>query len=290
VPDTSDLESAFSGPAQIQPLLPLLRKIPAGAAGRLMGAAAVAQGVVRDRRLARAVRWARAQGFSGPARYRVALATLANHGRYVAQEAMLGIASAGELQAASTIIGGEHLVSAGGGLLVGMHIGPPRSWLYLRAHGHRVRVVIRETAGQGAAWDRLRDDEVVVPLSLTDPARRVQSLYRIRRLLADGALVFLTADGPLGATQFTLEVPGAAPAIRVGWFSLRRTLKVPAFPLFIHEEGERRIVTVHPALPPPDPDAARDAEICRSRLTTLVGDYVRQYPTQCRYLAFPPWR
>ena len=34
----------------------------------------------------------------------------------------------------------------------------------------------------------------------------------------------------------------------------------------------------------------RDAEACRSALASLVSDYVRQYPAQCRYLALPRWQ
>jgi lauroyl/myristoyl acyltransferase len=285
-----DLGRIFTGPRRTRWLLPLLRALPPSAASRLLGVAAVGQAVFRDHRARRAWTWAGAQGFAGPARCRVTLATLANHGRYVAQEAMLGIEELALLHATSTIVGREHLDAARtGALLLGVHVGPPRGWLYLRAHGYPVRAAIRDTAGEGVGWNRWRDEQTVVTFSLGDPSARVAALYRLRRLLARGEMVFLAADGPFGEAQFSLDLPGASHAIRSGWFTLRRALKVPVFPVLTHEERGRRIVTVHAPLPMPDNEIAADAEMCRVRLTDLVREYVRRYPTQCRYLAFPPW-
>jgi hypothetical protein len=49
------------------------------------------------------------------------------------------------------------------------------------------------------------------------------------------------------------------------------------------------VIVVHPPLPDVDADVTRDADACRDALATLVRAYIRRYPAQCRYLAFPPW-
>ena len=117
----------------------------------------------------------------------------------------------------------------------------------------------------------------------TASTSRVQGLFTLRRLLARGGFVFLTADGPFGGELFRLDLPG------LGWFTLRRQLGLRILPLFAHEEGAQRIVTIHPPLPAPTGDEAADKAACRAVLTAMLGDYVRRYPSQCRYLAFPPW-
>ena len=123
----------------------------------------------------------------------------------------------------------------------------------------------------------------------TASTSRVQGLFTLRRLLARGGFVFLTADGPFGGELFRLDLPGLAPVVRTGWFTLRRQLGLRILPLFAHEEGAQRIVTIHPPLPAPTGDEAADKAACRAVLTAMLGDYVRHYPSQCRYLAFPPW-
>lgn len=283
------LAATFTGPRRLRWLMPLFHRGGPEVAGRVMAVAALGQSLVRERRLARAIGWAAANGYSGWERYRVALATVANHGRYVAQEALIGLDTFEALRATSTIVGGEHLDAVRGGLLIGLHLGPPRSWLYLHAHGYPVRFAIRDTAGSGQLWDRWGERDLVIPLPLGDAASRVQRLYRLRRLLASGARIFITADGPVGTTLFTLDVAGIGVPIRTGWFTLRRQLKVPTVPTLVHEEGERRIVTIHPPLPPVADDEMADRQACHAVLADLVQQYVRAHPTQCRYFAFCPW-
>jgi hypothetical protein len=48
-----------------------------------------------------------------------------------------------------------------------------------------------------------------------------------------------------------------------------------------------RVIVIHPSLPVPAADAA--AAACHAMLAPLIADYARRFPTQCRYLAFPPW-
>lgn len=285
------LDQTFSGPRVTRQVLAALRRAPSPVTTSVLAGLAVADGVVRRRRFARAYAWAGAQGYGGWGRTRLALALLANHGRYVAQEAMIGINSEEAVRRGSLVRGAEHLggAEAGGALLLGMHVGPPRAWLMLRAHGVPVSFAIRETAGRGARWDAWRRDEVVVPLPYGSPESRVQGLYTLRRLLAGGRFVFLAADGPFGGELFRLDLPGFAPVVRTGWFTLRRQLRLRTIPVLVHEEGRQRVVTIHPPLPAPTGDDEADKAACRRVLTSVLGDYVRRFPSQCRYLAFPRW-
>ncbi len=290
-PDSELFTQMFHGPRVTRHVMAVLRQAPAPLTTSVLAGLAVADGVVRRDRFARAYAWAAAQGYGGWSRTRLALALLANHGRYVAQEAMVGLDSEDAVRRGSVVQGIEHLAGAeaGGALLLGVHVGPPRAWLMLRAHGVPVSFAIRENAGRGARWDAWCRDGVVVPLPYGAPETRVQGLYALRRLLADGRYVFLAADGPFGAELFRLDLPGYAPIIRSGWFTMRRQLRLRTIPVLAHEEGTQRVVTIYPPLPPPVGDDEADKVACRAVLTTVVGDYVRRYPSQCRYLAFPRW-
>ena len=285
------LDQTFTGPTVTRQVMAALRHAPASVTTSVLAGLAVADGVVRRRRFARAYDWAAAQGYTGWGRTRLALALLANHGRYVAQEAMVGLDSEASVRQASIVRGAEHLSGgeAEGALLLGLHIGPPRAWLMLRAHGFPVSFAIRETAGRGARWEAWRRDGVVISLPYGAPESRVQGLYTLRRLLAEGRFVFLAADGPFGGELFRIDLPGFAPVIRTGWFGLRRQLRLRTLPVLAHEQGTRRVVTIYPPLPAPTGDEAADSLACRAVLTAVIGDYVRCYPSQCRYLAFPRW-
>ncbi|HUR35285.1 MAG TPA: hypothetical protein VM032_15885 [Vicinamibacterales bacterium] len=287
--DEGPLAETFRGPRSTRGLLRILRRCPPRLASFTLALLALGDGIVRRDRYARALRWAAVQGYRGTAKWRIATALVANHGRFVAQEALLGARTADALRAASTIVGREHLDRLErGGLLIGLHVGPPRSWLLMRAHGVPVCFVLRSTAGEGPRWESWKASGIAVPLPYGDAAQRVSGLYRIRRLLGEGKLLFMAADGPLGREMFRLDVPGG-PIIRSGWFELRRQSGVPTLPVLAHEDGARRVVTVYPPLPPVRDDVAEDAAACRAALTPVVSDYVRRYPTQCRYLAFPDW-
>lgn len=288
---SESLDRTFDGPRVTRHVLAALRHAPAPLTTGVLAGLALADGIVRRGRFARAHAWAGAQGYRGWGRTRLALALLANHGRYVAQEAMVGLDSEDAVRQESVVRGVEHLAGAGAGgaLLLGMHVGPPRAWLMLRAHGVPVSFAIRATAGRGSRWDAWRREGVVVPLPYGAPETRVQGLYTLRRLLADGRYVFLAADGPFGGELFRLDLPGFTPVVRTGWFTLRRQLRLRTIPVLAHEEGTRRVVTIHPPLPLLADDEEADKAACRAVLTTVIGDYVRRYPSQCRYLAFPRW-
>jgi lauroyl/myristoyl acyltransferase len=96
----------------------------------------------------------------------------------------------------------------------------------------------------------------------------------------------MAAEGGSGRMTFQVELPGGSARIRSGWFVLRRQCAVPVLPVLTHLEGRTQVITICPPLPPPDPDAARDLEVCRVRLAALLEDYVRRFPEQCYALTF----
>jgi lauroyl/myristoyl acyltransferase len=281
----------FHGPARLRPLMRLLRRFPFPVTERVLAALAVADGCVRRGRFRRASAWAAAQGATGWDRRRIALALLANHGRFVAEEALLGVECADDLRRGVVIAGEEHLRAvSGGAMLLGFHLGPPKTWLVLRALGYPLRFAGRlETAARDARWQASVDAGDVIRLPDGDPHARLPGLHRIRNLLRDGALVYVTADGPFGREAFRIDLQGGPLAVRVGWLALRRATGVPTLPVLTHREGNQRVIVIHPPLPGPDGDAVRDAAACRAALTPLVDAYVRRFPTQCRWVAIPRW-
>jgi lauroyl/myristoyl acyltransferase len=280
----------FSGPARLRPLVPLLRRSPFALSSSLLSALTVGDGLVRGR-LGLVSQWAAAQGRTGLDRWRLAFSLLATHGRFIADEMMLGIGDVGELRRYVVVHGAEHMERAQtGALLLGFHLGPPQTSHTLRTMGYRVVAVSRgEMSRHDARWAAPLDAGIVVRMSDGTPAERTQGLNRLRHLLRDGALVYLTADGPFGREAFQIDVPGRALVVRAGWLTLRRLTGVPVLPVFAWYEGRRRVIAVHRPLPAPVQDAVSDAESCRDVLTPLVREYVAKYPEQCRYLAFPPW-
>jgi hypothetical protein len=162
-------------------------------------------------------------------------------------------------------------------------------WLAMRALGVRVRIAAQlDLVSSDPAWAAMFESGEAIPLP-ADPAGQLRALYRMRSLLAQNELLYLTADGPHGQEAFRLDIPGRALIVRKGWLALRRHVRVPTLPVLSHMEHRRRVIVVGPPLPPVQDDAAADAGACRDVLAQLVTDYVRRFPSQCRYLAFPPW-
>lgn len=280
----------FAGPRKLRRLIPVLRRCPRNLAEGVLAVVALGDGVRRGR-YSSALRWAAAQGLTGPTGHRTALALLANHGRFVAEEALLGVRDMADLARNVDIDGAEHLPAApGGALLLGFHLGPPKTWMRLRALGYPVRFAGRlASAGRDVRWQAALDAGAVIRLPDGDAGSRVRSLLHMRRLLADGALVYVTADGPFGRTAFSIDLPGGPLVVRQGWLALRRATQVPTLPVLTWRDGGRRIIRIHPPLPPVDDDARRDAEACQAVLAPLIEAYVRQHPTQCRWVAMPRW-
>jgi lauroyl/myristoyl acyltransferase len=279
----------WHGPARLQPILPMLSHLPRPLGERILAGLAVADGVMRTERLRRARRWAAARS-SGLSSWRMALALLANHGRFTADEAMLGVSSLDQLGDNVVIEGAEQLATSGAALLLGFHLGPPLSWLVLNRLGHHVRFAGRlEAAAGDRRWDALVANGDVIRLPQESPRERTQGLLRMRRLLGEGARIYVTGDGPFGREAFRIELPGGPLILRTGWWSLRRHTNVPTLPVLAHRDGPRRVITIYPPLPPCDNDAERDVAQCRAALEPIIDSYVRRFPEQCRYLALPPW-
>jgi lauroyl/myristoyl acyltransferase len=281
----------FAGPRRLRHVMPLLRRLPAPVAAELLAGLAIVDGIVRGR-FGRGRRWAAAQGMSVLGSWRLAFDLLANHGRFVAEEALVGLESSDELAAGVELRGAEHLAALGGGaLLVGFHLGPPKTWLRLRALGYPVRFAGRlEGAADDPRWQAAIANGAVIRLSAGDAQARLHGLMRIRQLLRGGALVYVTADGPFGREAFSIDLPGEPLVVRQGWLALRRAAHVPTLPVFgFRTATGRRIIVIHPPLPPVDDDATRDAARCRDVLSPLVTDYVRRHPEQCRWVAMPRW-
>lgn len=281
----------FHGPARLGPLMQTLRRFPFPLTARMLAAMAVADGFVRRRRFRRALSWAANRGATRWNRWRIALALLANHGRFVAEEALLGVECIDDLRRGVVVIGDEHLRAiSGGALLLGFHLGPPKTWLVLRALGYPLRFAGRlETAARDSRWQAALDAGDVIRLPDGDPRARLAGLYQIRNALRDGSLVYVTADGPFGRRAFNIDLQGGPLVVRSGWLAVRRATGVPTLPVLTHREGNRRVIVIHPPLPDPAVDAARDADACREALTPLIDAYVRQFPTQCRWVAMPRW-
>jgi len=257
----------------------------------IMAALGVARGlVVADRRRA-AFRWASRHRSSVARRSGLALALLANDGRFKAMDALLGIRDAALLNAHLTIEGAERLqavLERGPAIVVAFHLGPSLAGLALRAKGYPLTPLF----GAGRS-DRDRradsrlglDPDTAIRVPLGSAEASAAHLNVARRLLNEGRSVIINADGRHGKEAFRVDIPGSAVIVRSGWLTLRRLTRAVAVPALIRREGRQLVVAVHPPLPDPDPDATRDLEACRAALSPIVQDYVRRFPEQCPFPA-----
>lgn len=280
----------FAGPAKLRRLTSMLRALPIGVTENVLAGLAIVDGAARGR-YRRAAAWAAAQGATGWAGHRLALAVLANHGRFVAEEALLGMDSTAALARDVVLHGADRLIAQpDGALLLGFHLGPPKTWLRLRALGYPVRFAGRLQASVGdPRWQAAIEAGTVIRLPDGDAPSRLAGLLQMRRLLRQGALVYVTADGPFGREAFRVDLPGHPLIVRHGWLALRRATGAPTLPVLTWRDRGRRIIEIHPPLPAPLADAAADAAACRAQLTPLLAGYVRTHPAQCRWVAMPRW-
>lgn len=277
----------------LERLSPLLRRCPRPLADTAFVSAALADALVRSGRYGRARAWALSRGLRGPACERLTLALLANHGRFVVDELLLPLMPDAELRDRMPIDGRQHLdaLRGSGAILLLFHLGPPGAWRAVRAHGFPVYSAVRGASAlhRGEGSDP-RDRASTVPFDDGDATGRVASLFRMRRLLSEGALVALAGDGPFGHEAFRIDVEGTPLIIRRGWLALRRTGKWPVLPVLVHRERRgRAVVHVHPPLPRALDDERDDQAVCRDALALIVRDFVSRYPSQCRWLAMPHW-
>ena len=263
-------------------MIRLLDPLPWPVGEDLMAVAGMAQALVRPRQLHRALAWARGQSPRLRRPWLLALALLANYGRAVAQESLVGIRDPDLLRRRFLILGEEHLRTArarGGTILLGFHAGPAGSAVALGLAGYRMVSV--EGVGDGppragAAWSGVLRETLAV--AGRDPRLRAAALNAARRYLLGGATLYLNADGPFGTEAFRIPLTGGSVVIRSGWLTLRRHTGAATLPVLSHADGRRWVITIHPPLPAWD----RDSDGCRAVLTRLLEDYARRFPEQCR--------
>lgn len=282
--DRARLEAANPTPYPpiVRLLIRLLDPLPWPVGENLMAVAGMAQALVRPRQLQRALAWARAQSPRLRRPWLLALALLANYGRAVAQESLVGIRNPSLLRRRLLILGEEHLRTAstqGGTILLGFHVGPAGSALALGLAGYRIVSV--EGVGDGPRRARAVCSEVLretLAVAGPDPRLRAVALNAARRYLLGGATLYLNADGPFGTEAFRIPLTGGSVVIRSGWLTLRRHTGAATLPVLSRADGRRWIITIHPPLPAWD----RDSDGCRAVLTRLLEDYARRFPEQCR--------
>lgn len=271
-------------------LMRALDVLPARVAGRLVGSAFVVRNLADSDRRHRAFAWASAHRTSRGGRARLAVELLFRWGQSVAEAAMVGVRSPADfLQgfAVENLAGAE--APGPGALLVGFHIGPPGSWLALRAHGHAVTFA-------GARLENGRLREVASALGVVDALTvRGQpgegspgALYEMRRRLLAGETIWVAGDGFTGRLALRLEVPGGIVQVRGGWLALRRMTKAPAFPVLAHRQGRRRVAVIHPALPDVDSAVEQDTAACGAALARILTEYARRRPADCYSAALWP--
>ncbi len=256
----------------------------------LLAGLGLLQVVTRPDRFRRALTWAAAQPPGRRGRLTLALRLLANHGRFIAQQRLVGVRDPASLRDRVRVTGEEHLAAAttgGGTMLLGFHVGPPSSSLALELLGYPVvtmeDLVYRRSdspePGRLSAWRG--------PLPRDRQKGGAVALHQARRHLVGHGLVHVLATGPWGAEAFRIPLPGGPVIIRDGWLALRRLTGATTLPLLAHEEGRRRVITIHPPLPPVPPDSREDADACRPILTDVLRSYLRRFPDQWRV---PLWR
>jgi len=244
----------------------------------------VAKALIRPSRLRMTLAWAGHYPLAGRSRWRLALSCCSHHGRFVARRALLGIRTPEDLRRHVILKGEEHLTAASNGaILLAFHLGPPGVAVALQAVGHRVTWLGGPLAFRTCwteAWQAFQQASDTLTLS-GNSASMASMLYRARRLLLDGGTLCVPADGGKGREAFQVALPGASVRINRVWFVLRRQCVVPVLPVLTHLEGLTQVITICPPLPPPDPDQARDLEVCRVRLAALLEHYVQRFPEQC---------
>jgi lauroyl/myristoyl acyltransferase len=267
--------------------LAALRGLPAVWSEEILAGLALGHGLLDPRRRRQALAWARSQPERRESVPRLMLALLAHRGRVLGRQLRVGAHSIESLRERVTVRGREHLDPAGrrsGTLLLGFHLGCGGETLALRSLDSRVVFLGRSwRSGNGRLFPELDPDILL----WEDEASRVATLHRVRRMLAEGALVWMTGDGH-GQEAFRISLPGRDLVVRAGWHALRRVTGVPTVPVLSHAEGRRLVVVLHPPLPPVAPDPATDVAACRAVLTTLLTAYVRRFPRECSSLALDP--
>ena len=269
-------------------LLRVLRRLPYPFVERFLVIASIGHVVVRPSRLRQARTWATAHERGAARRGRLALALLANRGRFLAVSGLLAFMDPDavrrriRIERAHLLRGADHSC---GKIFLTFHLGPPVGLLTVGLAGHDF------VAGGGrlasASWSPPRRSwaQMLILLRSVGYAEKGIALDRLRRLLMGGTTVNLTADGS-GRELFRIGVPGGEIVIRAGWWFLRRLTGAETIPILAHRDRSGLVAVVHPPLPPSLPDAIEDAHMCEAVLAPLIRRYVETFPDQCIMAAF----
>lgn len=281
----SAAETARQGRRTRRALLTVLARVgrasPRAAEG-LAGAAAVIGALARPRRMRQALGWARAHRTGAIAQGGLALALLANRGRFLAHWTSFAHRPLAHDQ--MVLQGREHLDAwqGRGAILLSFHLGPGSVTRVLRAFGYESHgageptdlITVRNPGGSQPRLPSIR-------WTREDVASRGLGLVRARAYLMAGAFLRIAGDGTTGRAVFEVPLPGRGFTVRAGWWVLRRQTHARTLPVLVRREGGRTVLEVHPPLPDPVPDPEQDAIRCREALSAVLGDYVRRFPEQC---------
>ncbi len=280
------LEALWGGlpgyPPRLWTLLRALHRLPWPLGEDILGALFVAKAFVKLDEFRRALSWASAFAI-GPRRWRLALSLLAMRGRFVARGALVGARSANDVLSQFILQGQEHFRAVSGAIiLLGFHVGPPYSYVALRASGRPVTVLALQCLPEKWSrepWGRPESENQDLLLG-NDGFSRATMLHRAQQVLRDGGTVYTTADTVPegdGREAFRLVVHGRDLIVRSGWLVLYRRTGAAVLPVLAHLDGRHVIVTIHPPLPRPGPDPTA----CREALERLLVDYAERFPDQC---------
>ncbi len=275
----------------VWPLLLLADRLPYPLGEDLVARLFVAKAFVQRRPLRSALAWAASHRARPLDRWRLALACCAYHGRFVARHALVGVRDPDQFRRHVRLEGAEHIAAGDGPtIFLAFHLGPPDTALALRLLGHRLTWIGGRSSSRAwvsDAWRVYQEPGEVLSLS----ARRDDwggVLYQARRILLDGGAICISADGAAGRVAFPIALRGGPLFVRSGWLALRRQTGARVLPVLSHIAGRAHVVTVHPPLPPPRPDAEEDVDACRAPLAALLQAHVDRHADQCYTLVFRP--
>jgi hypothetical protein len=269
----------------------LLRRVPYPVAQALLVTLSLGQAVANPARLRRAHAWAAAGGAGSRRPWTVTIGLFAHRGYSLAATPLAGILDPAGARRRIRFEGLERLedVRGRGVLLLGFHVGMPRLERSLLLAGHRVTILGEDDGvdwpAPPAAWRALGDPAPMHVWARDVPGSRADALYRLHEAVRGGEIVMLMGDSGQGRVIFEIALPGRPVAVRAGWYALRQLTRVTTLPVLGHRARGEWVVTLHPALPDPHPDAQRDLEMCRQALTGILRDFVDRFPDQCLHLA-----
>ncbi|HZS34330.1 MAG TPA: hypothetical protein VFC42_13235 [Methylomirabilota bacterium] len=269
-----------------------LRRLPFFLSERLLIGLAGVRALLAPARLRRVYRWAAAGGAGSRSPWAVAVGVHAHWARAWAVCPSLALLSPERLRRRLDVEGLAHLEqarAAGGVVLLGFHLGMPSLNLVLPLLGYELTALGQQDPiawpDPPEAWKPFHERSRMLLWRPGLPATRAAALLGLHKAVARGEIVAIMGDAGEGRALFDVRLPGRPLAVRAGWFALRRLTGAPILPILGHRDGARWRLTIHPPLPPPDPDEPRDREACRAALTALLQRFVARYPEQCSYLA-----